>query len=133
MKIAFVSRGNAIRSLMAEAVARHLLSSMGIKVEVFSAGTEPRKEAHPLTLKVLEERGYPTEGLHPKPLEKIPYGKIDVLITMCNEAREKCEFTLAHKRRENWLIDEPDKREDSFRKTLQIIEEHIRELLKLSQ
>lgn len=132
MKIAFIGRGNAVRSIMAEAVAKKLLPEVGIKAEVFSAGVEPEDEVHPLTLKVLDEKGYPTKGLFPKPLEKIPYRKVDVLIVMCNEARERCEFVLNHKRRENWVIDEPYGGVESFRKVLGSVEEHLRELLKLS-
>ncbi len=116
---------------MAESIARKMLSEVGIKAEVFSAGTEPEREVHPLTLKVLEERGYSTRGLYPKPIGKIPYRKIDVLITMCNEAKERCEFVLNHKRRENWLIDEPSERIESFRRVRDEVEEHIKELLKL--
>ncbi len=131
MKIAFIGRENAVRSIMAEAVARKLLPEVGIRAEVFSAGTEPAKEVHPLTLRVLEEKGYPTKGLYPKPISKIPYRKVDVLITLCNEAKERCEFVTSHKRRENWLIDEPSGNEESFKRTLEDIENHLRELLKL--
>ncbi len=131
MKLAFISRGNAVRSIMAEAVARKLFSELGIKAEVFSAGTEPAEEVSPAVLKILEERGYPTKGLYPKPVGKIPYRKLDVLITMCNEAKEKCEFVMSHKRRENWLIDEPSGSETSLIETLDEIERHIKELLKL--
>ncbi len=131
MKIAFIGRENAVRSIMAEAVARKLLPEVGIRAEVFSAGTEPAKEVHPLTLRVLEEKGYPTKGLYPKPIGKIPYRKVDVLITLCNEAKERCEFVTSHKRRENWLIDEPSGNEESFKRTLEDIENHLRELLKL--
>ncbi len=131
MKIAFIGRENAVRSIMAEAVVRKLLPEVGIRAEVFSAGTEPAKEVHPLTLRVLEEKGYPTKGLYPKPISKIPYRKVDVLITLCNEAKERCEFVTSHKRRENWLIDEPSGNEESFKRTLEDIENHLRELLKL--
>jgi len=131
MKVAFISHENAVRSIMAEAVAKKLFSELGIKAEVFSAGTEPAGEVNPLALKVLEEKGYPTKGLYPKPVAKIPYRKLDVLVTMCNEAKEKCEFVVSHKRRENWLIESPSESESSFLKTLEEIEEHIRELLKL--
>ncbi|WP_198005423.1 low molecular weight phosphatase family protein [Hydrogenivirga sp. 128-5-R1-1] len=131
MKIAFVSRENAVRSIMAEAVAKKVFSDVGIKAEVFSAGTEPAEEVNPLTLQVLEKKGYPTKGLRPKPIAKIPYRKLDVLVTMCNEAKEKCEFVVSHKRRENWLIEEPSGGEASFMKTLEEVEEHIRGLIKL--
>ena len=132
MKIAFIGKENAVRSIMAEVLAKKLLADMGIKAEVFSAGTEPAQEVNPLTLKILEGKGFLTEGLKPKGLEDIPYRKLDVLITLCNEAKEKCEFVLSHKRRENWLIEEPANRESDFLKTFEEVEKHLKELLKLS-
>jgi len=131
MKIGFVGRKNAVRSIMAEVVTKKMLSDLGLRAEVFSAGTEPAREVHPLTLRVLEEKGYSTKGLYPKPIGKIPYRKLDVLVTVCNEAKEKCEFVISHKRRENWLVDEPAETLESFRRTLEEIEEHVRNLLKL--
>ena len=132
MRIGFVSRENAVRSLMAEAVARKMLSDLGLKAEIFSAGVEPAKSVHPLTLEVLKEKGYSTRGLYPKPLSKIPYRKLDVLITIGNEAKDACEFVIGHKRRENWQIEEPKENRQAFLETLEEIEEHMAELLKLS-
>lgn len=132
MKIGFISHKNAIRSVMAEAVARKLLSDLGIKAEVFSAGVEPAKEVNPLTIKTLRDKGYTVNGLYPKPVSKIPYRKLDVVVTIGNEAKERCEFVVGHKRRENWLIDEPSESEESFKRTLEDIENHLKGLLKLS-
>jgi arsenate reductase (thioredoxin) len=59
----FVSRRNSARSLMAEAVvARH---GKG-RFRGFSAGVEPAANIDPITLEVLQQAGYPTEGLRPK-------------------------------------------------------------------
>ncbi len=131
MKIGFIGKNNAVRSIMAEAVANKLFADAGIRAEVFSAGIEPSREVHPLTLKVLEKKGYPAKGLYPKPVGKIPYRKLDILVILCNEAREKCEFVVSHKRRENWNVDEPTGGEESFLRVLEHIERNIRELLKL--
>ncbi len=131
MKIAFIDRDNSTTSLMAEAVARKLFMEAGMKADIFSAGVEPSERVHPLTLSVLEKRGYSTKGLYPKPVSKIPYKKLDVVVVMCNEARERCEFVVSHKRRENWNIEEPEDRETSFIRTLETIEEHIKSLLKI--
>ncbi len=131
MKIAFVSRSNAVRSIMAEAVARRLFRELALKADIFSAGVEPAPEVHPLTLMILEEKGYPVKGLRPKRLSDIPYGKLDILITIGNTAKERCEFVLSHKRREGWFIESPSESADAFRRTLEEIEEHMKSLLKL--
>lgn len=133
MKIGFVSERNAVRSIFAEALAKKYLRELGLRAEVFSAGVDPAKEVHPLTLKVLEERGIPTRGLYPKDLSRIPYKKLDVLITIGEEAKEKCEFVISHKRRESWNIEKPSDDLNSFRKVFDQIESSIRELFKVER
>ena len=59
----FISRRNSARSLMAEAVVnRHGKD----RFRAFSAAVDPATEVDPTTLQVLEQGGYPTEGLRPK-------------------------------------------------------------------
>ncbi len=132
MKIGFIGKDNAIRSVMAEVLAKKLLVDMGIRAEVFSAGVDPAEEIHPLTVEVLKEAGLPTEGLYPKPVEKIPYRKLDVVVMVSNEAKEKCEFVLNHKRRENWIIDEPSESREAFKRVFEQVEENLRELFKIT-
>jgi arsenate reductase len=61
--ILFLSRHNAARSILAEAVANH--KGRG-RFRAFSAGSEPASEIDPLVLDVLRLADYPTDGLHPK-------------------------------------------------------------------
>jgi protein-tyrosine-phosphatase len=61
--ILFISRRNAARSLMAEAVVNRLGQG---RFRAHSAGVEPLTEVDPLALDVLRQTGYQTEGLHPK-------------------------------------------------------------------
>ncbi len=131
MKIGFVSRGNAIRSLFAEAIARQITRAVGIKAEIFSAGVDPENEPHQLTLKVLVDKKFPTHDLTPKGLEAIPYEDLDILVTIGEEAKDKCEFIPGHKRREVWLIYEPKGGIDSFLKVFEEVEKGVLSLLKL--
>jgi len=131
MKIGFVSRGNAIRSLFAEALARQLTRATGLKAEIYSAGVEPDPEPHQLTLRILQEKNFPTDGLKPKGLEAIPYEDIDILVTIGEEAKDRCEFVTSHKRREVWLIHEPGGGYDSFLRTFEEVERNLLSLLKL--
>ncbi|NPB06741.1 MAG: low molecular weight phosphatase family protein [Aquificae bacterium] len=106
MRIGFVCK-EGVRACVAEAVTRKLLENLGTRVEVFSAGLEPRKELPPLLLELLKEKGYPVRGLYPKPLKKIPYKKLDVLVVLDNEIKDKVEFVSSHKRRETLHVDKP--------------------------
>ena len=61
--VLFISRRNSARSLMAEAVVNRL---GGGRFCAYSAAVEPANAADPLALKVLQDAGYPTDGLRPK-------------------------------------------------------------------
>jgi arsenate reductase len=66
--VIFICLGNSCRSIMAEALARHL---GGEAVVAASAGLSPLGFIAPLTLKVLAEMGVSTAGLRSKGLEEI--------------------------------------------------------------
>ncbi len=131
MKIGFISKGDAVRGPIAEAITKKLLKDIHLKAEVFSAGVEPEKEINPLTIKVLEEKGYPVKGLYPKHISKIPYKKLDVVVILDPEIKDKCEFVISHKRRENWNIERPKETLEAFRKVRDEIEELVKSLLKI--
>ncbi|NPB08683.1 MAG: low molecular weight phosphatase family protein [Aquificae bacterium] len=134
MKIGFISRKGAVRALMAESIARKILQNIGIKAEVFSAGLEPERTTDSKVLEVLKEKGYPTRGLYPKPIRKIPFKKLDMLVILDNEIKEKVEFVITHKRRENVPI-EPPRSETitEYRRVRDEIERELKELFGLEK
>ncbi len=127
----FVGTKGVFRSLIAESVARKMFREAGIKAEIFSAGVDPAKEVSDLVIEVLKEKGYPTRDLFPKPLSRIPYKKLDILVLLSEEAKERCEFLPNHKRRENWILDPPRETLEDLRRTRDQIEELMRDFLKL--
>ncbi len=86
VRVLFVCWGNSARSILGEALMRHL---GGDRVEVHSAGIEPRG-INPLTLRVLEEAGVPTAGLRSKSVEEYLGQRFDYVITVCDDARGAC-------------------------------------------
>jgi arsenate reductase len=80
--------GNSCRSQITEALLRH---RGGERLVVFSAGTEPAAEVHPLAIRVMSEMGLDLEGQYPKDyrvyLDRVP---IQVLITVCDGAAASC-------------------------------------------
>jgi protein-tyrosine-phosphatase len=100
-EILFVCVHNAGRSQMAAALARHLSAD---KVHVRSAGSQPTRQIHPMTIQALAERGIePTEAF-PKPLTDDVVRAADVIITMgCGDA---CPV-LPGKRYEDWEVADP--------------------------
>jgi arsenate reductase len=80
--------GNSCRSQMFEGFLREL---GGDRFEVFSAGTEPKEEIHPLAVKVMAEAGINISQQHPKHVKEF-LGRLPVryLIIVCDGANESC-------------------------------------------
>ncbi len=77
--VLFLCYGNACRSIMAEAIARHF---RGNEMEARSAGLAPLGYVAPYTLEVLEEAGISTEGLYSKGLTEIRLDDVDYLFNL---------------------------------------------------
>jgi arsenate reductase len=86
VRVLVVCWGNSARSLLAEALLRHL---GGHRIEAHSAGIEPRG-VHPMTVRVLEEADLPTDGLASKSVDEYLGQRFDYVITVCDDARGVC-------------------------------------------
>jgi arsenate reductase len=100
-EILFVCVHNSGRSQMAAALAKHLSAG---KVHVRSAGSQPDRQIHPLTIQALAERGIEVTEAFPKPLTDDVVHAADVIVTMgCGDA---CPV-LPGKRYEDWSVADP--------------------------
>jgi arsenate reductase len=79
MKVLFLCIGNACRSQMAEAIARHIAADV---IEPSSAGLVALGEIAPPTLAVLAEHGISAEGQRSKSLRPEDMAATDLLINM---------------------------------------------------
>lgn len=121
--IAFVCVGNACRSQMAEAWARHL---GGEKWEVFSAGSRPTGFVVPEVHEVMAEVGINTSFHRSKGVRDLPDRTWDWVISMgCGDA---C-LVLPAKNRLDWPIPDPyGEGVESFRRVRDDLEKRIRNL-----
>ncbi|MCS6965785.1 MAG: arsenate reductase ArsC [Candidatus Kapabacteria bacterium] len=103
MRILVLCTHNSRRSLMAEALLRWLGSG---RWEVASAGIEPGA-VDPRTLAVLHEIGISTEGLHSKSVEKFHGQHFDLVLTVCDGARERCPVFSGAPRMLHWSLPDP--------------------------
>jgi len=78
-RVLFLCYGNACRSIMAEALARHF---WGEGMEACSAGLMPLGYIPSETLEALREAGISTVGLYSKGLSEAPLGDIDYLVNL---------------------------------------------------
>ena len=99
--VLFVCVHNAGRSQMAAGYLRHLA---GDRVEVLSAGSEPKDQINPIAVEAMAEEGIDIANNTPKILSDEAVQASDVVITMgCGDA---CKF-YPGKRYEDWKLDDP--------------------------
>lgn len=103
VRVIFVCTHNSARSVMAEA----LLRRRGVAAfDVVSAGTEPG-EIKPLTVRVLQEAGLPTDGLRSKSVDEFLGEPFDYVITVCDEARQSCPVFPGGRKTLHWGYPDP--------------------------
>jgi protein-tyrosine-phosphatase/DNA-binding transcriptional ArsR family regulator len=103
--VLFVCTGNSARSAIAEALLRHRTAD---RVTAASAGSRPKPDLHPNTLRVLRETfGVDVSGQRPQDLDALTGRAFDYAITLCDKARETCPEFLPHTRRVHWSIPDP--------------------------
>lgn len=88
-RVLILCTGNSCRSQMAEGWVRHLL---GDRVEVASAGTRPAGYVHPLAIRVMAEVGVIISRQHSKSVAQFANEPWDLVITVCDSAREECPY-----------------------------------------
>lgn len=133
MKILFVCTGNSARSQMAEAFARHYGKG---QLEASSAGIDP-KGLHPLTVKVMAEKGIDVSRQGSKALTDEMLRKADYVVTVCGYADEHCPALPSHVRKLHWPIEDPailsgqapDEVLAAFRRARDELESRVREFL----
>ena len=80
--------GNSCRSQMAEGFLRDY---KGDKFEIFSAGTEPKDQIHPLAIRVMQEVGIDITHQYPKPMPQfLGHQFIHHVLIVCDNANQSC-------------------------------------------
>jgi ArsR family transcriptional regulator len=101
--VIFLCTGNSARSQMAEGWLRHLSSG---RVLARSAGVQPRP-LHPLAVEVMAEAGIDIGYQQAKSPEALMGMMPDVVITVCDLARERCPEWPGNPAQLHWSIPDP--------------------------
>jgi arsenate reductase (thioredoxin) len=102
-KVLFLCTGNSARSQMAEGYLGH---AAGDKFEPLSAGIEP-KGLNPLAVAAMQEIGIDISQQRSKDVAEWLGQAIPYVITVCDNARERCPiFPLTYKFL-HWSFDDP--------------------------
>ena len=135
IQVLFICTGNSARSQMAEGILRKKVGDM---VDVYSAGTDPAADIHPLAKWVMTENGIDPSSHYPKNAEIYLDKEFDIIVTTCDGARENCPFFPGDSRRYHWGLGDPsavegdeETRLTAFRKTFAELSERISELLEI--
>jgi arsenate reductase (thioredoxin) len=132
-KILFLCTGNSARSILAELILRQLA---GDRLEVASAGSFPKGQVHPLALETLRELGLDTAAARSKSWTELEGVELDLVITLCDDAREACPIWPGQPVVAHWGMPDPaavagthEERLAAFRDTARVLQRRL-ELLR---
>ena len=132
-RVLFLCTHNSARSQMAEGFLRALGAE---RFEAASAGTE-KTSVNPLAIEVMAERGIDISTHTSKVMDGLLDEPWDYLITVCDDANERCPFVPGIRTRLHWSFPDPSRatgtREErlaAFRRVREAIETRLAEWLR---
>lgn len=102
-RVLILCTGNSARSQMAEGLLRH---DSGERFSVESAGTNPIP-VKPEAIAVLKEIGIDISGHHSKSVDVFAGQPFDIVLTVCDHARETCPVYPGHTHRIHHSFEDP--------------------------
>lgn len=133
-RVLVLCTGNSARSQIAEA----LLATRGAgRIEAASAGSRPAARVNPYAVEVLAAHGIPWDGRTPKSLDDVAGERYDLVITVCDHARDACPFFPGADAQVHWGLPdpaeehEPDAARRAFRDTYDALVRRVDALLAL--
>ena len=114
-RVLFLCTGNSARSQMAEGFLKAL---GGDYFTVNSAGTAP-VGINPLAIKAMAEVDIDISSHTSDAIRADLLANIDLLITLCGDARENCPFVPVKVEKRHWPLEDPARAEGSEEDKLQ--------------
>jgi len=132
VRVLILCTGNSARSQMAEGLLRSLSKSV---VEAHSAGTHPSR-VNPLAVEAMKEIGIDVSGHRSKSVEEFAGQRFDLVITVCDNAKESCPVFPGAPERLHWSYEDPaavegsrEERLRAFRRVREGLTEEFQALL----
>ena len=132
-RVLFLCTHNSARSQMAEGFLRAMA---GDRFEAGSAGTE-KTSVNPLAIGVMAELGIDLGGHTSKLYADVASGAWDYLITVCDDANERCPWVPGSVKRLHWSFPDPSRATGSeeerlavFRRVRDQIQERLSDWLR---
>jgi len=131
-RVLILCTGNSARSQMAEGLLRRMA---GDRFEVLSAGVEP-SYVRPQAIEAMREIGIDISKHRSKSVDEFDGEKFDYVITVCDNARQRCPVFPGKTERIHWSFDAPAKAEGDektilavFQRVRDEIESRLREFI----
>jgi arsenate reductase len=102
-RILVLCTGNSARSQMGEGLFR---AEAGAGYDVFSAGTKP-SAVRPEAIAVMREIGIDISAHRSKSVDEFAGQAFDVLVTVCDGARDNCPVFPGATARIHWSLEDP--------------------------
>lgn len=103
LRLLFLCTGNSARSQMAEAI---LQRKGGDRFVVASAGSKPAEQVNPYATRELSSIGVNWRG-SPKSIDAVMAEDWDIIITVCDRAREACPIFPGRPMLAHWGMPDP--------------------------
>ena len=122
-QILILCTGNSCRSIMAEAIIN---AKMNNYIEAQSSGVKASGKVNPQVKELLISKGEWRENYHSKVIEKVLDTSFDLIITVCDNAKESCPlFPKAVKVIHVGFQDPTGKEKSAYSKTYDLIEKEL--------
>ena len=132
----FLCTGNSARSQIAEALLNHEAAGRFVAE---SAGSHPAPRVNPHAIRVLAEAGIPWSGHPPQGTDALERESFDIVITVCDRARESCPIFPGQPVQAHWGMPDPaevegsdDAKLNAFREALRVLQRRVDLLLALT-
>jgi arsenate reductase len=120
--------GNSCRSIMAEALIN---AKLGDCIEAQSSGVKASGAVNPNAKALLQMKGYWREGYHSKVIETVLDTAFDLVVTVCDHAKETCPMFPKAVKTIHISFDDPSgKAVEEYEKTLNLIEKELLPVVK---
>lgn len=103
-RVLILCTGNSCRSQMAEALWNEVGQG---EWQAFSAGSNPAGYVHRLAVKAMDELGIDLSGHRSKHLNEFQGELFDLVVTVCDSAKESCPFFPGAKEMLHWPFVDP--------------------------